>query len=61
MLHVPYLGSAPALTDLIGGQIQVMFDTISSSIEHIRANKLRPIGGDDNHALRRVTGHPDRR
>jgi tripartite-type tricarboxylate transporter receptor subunit TctC len=43
MLHVPYLGSAPALTDLIGGQVQVMFDTISSSIEHIRANKLRPL------------------
>ena len=43
MLHVPYLGSAPALTDLIGGQVQVMFDTISSSIEHIRASKLRAL------------------
>jgi tripartite-type tricarboxylate transporter receptor subunit TctC len=43
MLHVPYLGSAPALTDLIGGQVQVMFDTISSSIEHIRASNLRAL------------------
>jgi tripartite-type tricarboxylate transporter receptor subunit TctC len=43
MLHVPYLGSAPALTDLISGRVQVMFDTISSSIEHIRANKLRAL------------------
>jgi tripartite-type tricarboxylate transporter receptor subunit TctC len=43
MLHVPYLGSAPALTHLIGGHVQLMFDTISSSIEHIRANRLRPL------------------
>jgi tripartite-type tricarboxylate transporter receptor subunit TctC len=43
MLHVPYLGSAPALTDLIGGRVQVMFDTISSSIEHIRTIKLRAL------------------
>src|SRR3954471_9868072 len=34
MAHVPYRGSAPALTDLIGGQVQVMFDAVSSSIEH---------------------------
>ena len=41
LLHVPYRGSAPALTDLLGGQVQVLFDPISSSIEHIRAGKLR--------------------
>jgi tripartite-type tricarboxylate transporter receptor subunit TctC len=43
LLHVPYRGSAPALTDLLGGQVQVMFDVISSSIEHIRAGKLRAL------------------
>jgi tripartite-type tricarboxylate transporter receptor subunit TctC len=43
MVHVPYRGSAPALTDRIGGQIQVMFDNITSSIEHIRAGKLRAL------------------
>jgi tripartite-type tricarboxylate transporter receptor subunit TctC len=43
MLHVPYRGNAPALTDLIGGQVQVLFDTIPSSIEQIRAGKLRPL------------------
>ncbi len=43
MLHVPYRGSAPALTDLIGGQVQLMFDNMPSSIEHIRAGKLRAL------------------
>ena len=43
MQHVPYRGVAPALTDLIGGQVQVMFDTLNSSIEHIRAGKVRPL------------------
>ena len=40
---VPYLGSAPALADLLGGQVQVMFDPIPSSIAHIRSGKLIPL------------------
>ena len=43
MIHVPYRGSAPALTDLLGGQVQVMFDVMASSIAHIRAGKLRAL------------------
>jgi tripartite-type tricarboxylate transporter receptor subunit TctC len=43
MLHVPYRGAAPALTDLLGGQVQVMFDNLTSSIEHIRTGKLRAL------------------
>ena len=43
MLHVPYRGAAPALTDLLGGQVQVMFATMTASIEHIRAGKLRAL------------------
>jgi tripartite-type tricarboxylate transporter receptor subunit TctC len=43
MLHVPYRGSAPALTDLIGGQVQVMIDTMPTSIEYIRAGRLRAL------------------
>ncbi len=43
MNHVPYKGSGPALTDLIGGQVQVMFDNMSSSMTHIRAGKLRAL------------------
>jgi tripartite-type tricarboxylate transporter receptor subunit TctC len=44
MTHVPYKGSAPALVDLMGGQVQVMFDNMPSSIGHIKAGKLRPLG-----------------
>jgi tripartite-type tricarboxylate transporter receptor subunit TctC len=43
MAHVPYRGSTPALTDLLGGQVQVMFDNIPSSIELIKTGKLRPL------------------
>jgi tripartite-type tricarboxylate transporter receptor subunit TctC len=43
MLHVPYRGGAPALADLLGGQVQVMFSVIPSSIEYIRAGKLRAL------------------
>jgi tripartite-type tricarboxylate transporter receptor subunit TctC len=43
MVHVPYRGSAPMLTDLIGGQVQVTFDNMPSSIEHIRAGRLRAL------------------
>jgi tripartite-type tricarboxylate transporter receptor subunit TctC len=43
MLHVPYRGTAPALTDLLGGQVQVMFGTMTGSIEYIRTGKLRAL------------------
>jgi tripartite-type tricarboxylate transporter receptor subunit TctC len=43
MVHVPYRGNAPALTDLLAGQVQVMFADTPSSIEHIRAGKLRAL------------------
>lgn len=43
MQHVPYRGAALALTDLVGGQVQVMFDTIPASIAFIRSGTLRPL------------------
>jgi tripartite-type tricarboxylate transporter receptor subunit TctC len=43
MLHVPYRGSGPLVTDLLGGQMHVAFDTLPSSLEHIRSGKLRAL------------------
>ena len=43
LTHVPYRGGAPATTDLIGGQVQVIFSPLPESIEHIKAGKLRPL------------------
>ncbi len=44
MQHVPYRGSVPALTDLIGGQVQVMFDNMATALEHVRSGRLRALG-----------------
>jgi tripartite-type tricarboxylate transporter receptor subunit TctC len=43
MQHVPYRGSPPALTDLLAGQVQLMFSPMSSSIEYVKAGKLRAL------------------
>ena len=56
MQHVPYRGAAPALTDLLGGQVHLMFDNMPSSIEHIKAGRLRPLAVT---ATARLEGLPD--
>jgi tripartite-type tricarboxylate transporter receptor subunit TctC len=43
MVHVPYRGSAPALTDLLGGQVQLMFDNLGSSVAYVQSGKLRAL------------------
>ena len=43
MLHVPYRGEAPAMTDLLGGRVQVIFDPIIGAMEYLRAGKLRAL------------------
>jgi tripartite-type tricarboxylate transporter receptor subunit TctC len=43
MVHVPYRGSAPLMTDLMAGQVQCAVDTVTGSLQHIRAGKVRPI------------------
>jgi tripartite-type tricarboxylate transporter receptor subunit TctC len=43
LVHVPYRGEGPALTDLLGGQVQVMFASMAASIEYVRAGTLKPL------------------
>jgi tripartite-type tricarboxylate transporter receptor subunit TctC len=43
MVHVPYRGAAPALADLIGGQVQIMIDTTPASMQHIKSGRVRPL------------------
>ena len=43
LVHVPYRGAGPAMVDLMGGQVQVMFNTMGASLQHVRAGKLRAI------------------
>jgi tripartite-type tricarboxylate transporter receptor subunit TctC len=43
MLHIPYKGSSPAVTDLIGGQVQLMFDNMPSALPHVKGGKLRAL------------------
>jgi tripartite-type tricarboxylate transporter receptor subunit TctC len=47
IVHVPFRGSAPALTDLLAGQVQVFFDTVTFLLPHIEAGKLRPLAVAD--------------
>jgi tripartite-type tricarboxylate transporter receptor subunit TctC len=56
LTHVPYRGAGPAITDLLGGQVQVMFDNAASSMAHIRAGRLRPLGVT---TAKRVPALPD--
>ncbi len=44
LLHVPYKGSGPAVTDMLGGQVDLMFDSITSAAPHIQSGKLRALG-----------------
>src|ERR1700687_2266634 len=56
MIHVPYRGLSPALTDLLGGQVQVIFSSLPAAIEYIRANKLRALAVT---TAMRFEGQPD--
>jgi tripartite-type tricarboxylate transporter receptor subunit TctC len=56
LVHSPYKGSGPALTDLMGGHIAFMFDPVNTSVQHIKAGKLRPLGAG---SLKRLAALPE--
>ncbi len=56
MMHIPYKGSTPAIADLMGGQVSVFFDTITSSLPHARSGKLRGLAVT---GLKRTASAPD--
>jgi tripartite-type tricarboxylate transporter receptor subunit TctC len=56
MLHVPYKGTAPAMTDLIGGQVDVMFDNLITAMPHVKSGKLKLLGVGGE---RRVAAFPE--
>jgi len=56
LLHVPYKGTAPAMTDLLGGQVDLMFDNLITAMPHVKSGKLRLLGVGGE---RRVPAFPD--
>ncbi len=56
MLHVPYKGTAPAMTDLIGGQVDVMFDNLITAMPHVKSGRLKLLGAGGE---RRVAAFPE--
>jgi tripartite-type tricarboxylate transporter receptor subunit TctC len=58
LTHVPYKGSAPALTDLLGGQVDMMFDNLGSSLQHIRAGTLRVLAIASDHRSKELPDTP---
>jgi tripartite-type tricarboxylate transporter receptor subunit TctC len=56
LLHVPYKGTAPAMTDLLGGQVELMFDNLITAMPHVKSGKLRLFGVGSN---QRVAAFPD--
>ena len=61
LVHVPYRGSGPALVDLLAGQVQVSFPSMTSSIGVYQGGHAARAGGHHRGALGRAAGHPDRR
>jgi tripartite-type tricarboxylate transporter receptor subunit TctC len=58
MVHVPYRGAGPAITDLLSGQVQVLFAGTPESMEHIRAGRLRPLAVTDTTRLEALPDIP---
>ena len=61
MTHIPYKGGPPALTDLIGGQVNVMFETSVAVLPFIKQGKLRALAVSSSKRLTSCTRYPNRR
>ena len=61
MIHVPYRGGAPMMTDLIGGQVQVAFDVLTGALSHIKSGDIRALGHGRRQTIRGASGRPDDR
>ena len=59
LVHVPYRGSAPAITDLLANQVQVMFDNLPSSLGHIQGGRLRALAVHDHNAVKGAARRAD--
>lgn len=58
MVHIPYRGSAPAMTDLIGGQVDMMFDTSTSALPHVKGGKVRALAVSGGQRLKELPNVP---
>jgi tripartite-type tricarboxylate transporter receptor subunit TctC len=58
MVHIPYRGIAPAITDVIGGQTQAMFPGLAAALPHIRSGRLRPLGVTGKHRAEQLKDIP---
>ena len=58
LVHVPYKGSAPALIDLLSGQVQIIFDNLATALPHIQAGKLTPLAVTSSSRTARLPGVP---
>lgn len=58
LVHVPYKGSAPALIDLLGGQVQIIFDNLATALPHIQAGKLTPLAVTSSRRTAQLPGVP---
>ena len=59
MIHVPYRGTGPAITDLLGGQVQVMFGSAPSSVQYIKTGQLRGLAVTSSETPGDAAGHAD--
>ena len=59
MLHIPYKGGGPATIDLLAGHVTIMFANPTATVPHIKAGKLRALGGDGQQAQRSVAERAD--